>query len=281
MSLFRSKRDSYAVFGNPIRHSKSPQIHSLFAAQTGESLKYRAHRVPEGKFAQAARQFFKNGGRGLNITVPFKVDAYEFADVLSIRAREAGAVNTLALQDDGEIYGDNTDGVGLVRDMHDNLGWDLQNKRILLLGAGGAVRGVLGPLLRQNPSHVVISNRTVERAQTLARQFGSDGKVRACSFESLRSNQYDLVINGTSASMEGELPPLPDQLLSDEACCYDMMYSAEPTPFMRWAAAEAAWAVSDGLGMLVEQAAESFCIWRGVRPETREVIDTIRDSLQS
>ena len=274
-----SDRDRYAVFGNPIKHSRSPQIHTQFAAESGEELTYRAQLVPEGEFAQAAKGFFAGGGKGLNVTVPFKLDAFEFADQLSDRARRAGAVNTLAIQDDGSIYGDNTDGVGLVRDILDNQGWEVTGRRILLIGAGGAVRGVLEPLLKRHPSHLVIANRTVSKAVELAQSFADLGSVSGCSFDALHGNQFDLVINGSSASLSGELPPLPTHLLSDNACCYDMMYGPEPTPFMRWAASHAAWAVCDGLGMLVEQAAESFCIWRGVRPETRLVIEEIRASL--
>lgn len=273
--------DKYAVYGNPIKHSKSPQIHSLFAQQTDQQLMYRAHQVELDKFADAASNFFDNGGKGLNITVPFKLDAYEFADQLSARARLAGAVNTLALQQDGSILGDNTDGAGMVRDINDNLGWQLSNKRILLLGAGGAIRGILEPVLSHDPSLVVIANRTVEKAQKLAADFNEFGDVRGCSYEAINGNQFDIVINGTSASLAGELPPLSSDMLSDNACCYDMMYSAGPTPFMRWAAENMAWAVADGLGMLVEQAAESFYLWRGLRPQTQPVIDTIRESLEA
>lgn len=268
--------DKYAVFGNPIKHSKSPEIHASFAAQTGQQLSYRAHLVELGRFHEAAASFFANGGKGLNITVPFKLDAFAFADCLSARARRAGAVNTLALQEDGQIYGDNTDGVGMVRDICENLGWEVRERRVLVLGAGGAVRGVLEPLIRKAPSHLVLANRTVSKAQQLASDFSDLFDVRACSFEGLQGSQFDLVINATSASLAGELPPLPVHLLSDEGCCYDMMYGAQPTPFMRWAAEHAAWAVSDGLGMLVEQAAESFCIWRGERPQTRGLIEQMR-----
>ena len=274
-----SSPDQYAVFGNPIRHSKSPEIHAAFAAQCGQNMVYRTHLVEDGLFAETARRFFSNGGKGLNITVPCKVDAFRFADSLSERARRAGAVNTLARQDDGTIYGDNTDGIGMVRDMLENLAWDVAGRRILMLGAGGAVRGILGPLLARKPSHVVLANCTVTKARALAAEFAELGEVRGCSYEGLAGSQFDLVINGTSASMSGELPPLPPGILSESACCYDMMYAANPTPFMHWAAAEAAWAVSDGLGMLVEQAAESFCIWRGVRPNTAPVIEQIRQSL--
>lgn len=273
--------DKYAVFGNPIKHSKSPQIHQAFAEQTGQQILYRRHQVEPGKFADAARSFFDNGGKGLNITVPFKIDAFEFADELSMRARLAGAVNTLAITEDGSVFGDNTDGIGLIRDICNNLDWEITDRRVLLLGAGGAVRGILGPLLRKKPSHLLIANRTVEKAQKLAADFADSGDVRACRFEALASNHFDLIINGTAASMSGELPELPSDILSDIGCCYDMMYSPEPTPFMRWGAANAAWAVSDGLGMLVEQAAESFYIWRGVKPKTRAVIDLIRQEMQA
>ncbi len=271
--------DRYAVFGNPINHSRSPQIHAAFAAQTSQQLSYRAHLVELGGFATAAREFFAGGGKGLNITVPFKLDAFAFADELSGRARRAGAVNTLALQADGGSYGDNTDGVGLLRDITENLGWQFRERRILIVGAGGAVRGILEPLLRQQPDLVVIANRTVEKAQQLARSFGDLGEVRACRFEGLAGNQFDIVINATSASLSGELPSLPGDILNDGCCCYDLMYGAQPTPFMCWAASEMAWAVADGLGMLVEQAAESFCIWRGIRPDTRPVIEMLRASL--
>lgn len=271
--------DRYAVFGNPVRHSRSPQIHSAFAAQTGQQLSYRAHLIELGGFEAAARKFFADGGKGFNITVPFKLDAVAFAAELSDRARRAGAVNTLALRTDGTVYGDNTDGVGMARDIVDNLGWELAERRILIVGAGGAVRGILEPLLRYEPDLVVIANRTVEKAQQLARSFGDVGEVRACRFEGLAGNQFDIIINATSASLSGELPPLPGDILNDGCCCYDLMYGAEPTPFMIWAASEMAWAVADGLGMLVEQAAESFCLWRGVRPQTRPVIEMLRAGL--
>lgn len=273
--------DKYAVYGNPIKHSRSPHIHTAFAEQTGQQLSYRSHKVELGKFADAASSFFANGGKGLNITAPFKIDAFNFADQLSERARLASAVNTLALNDDGSIFGDNTDGKGIVTDICNNLGWNVTDKRVLILGAGGAVRGILAPLIDLKPSHLLVANRTVEKAQQLAKDFSELGSVSACSFEALHANHFDLIINGTSASIAGELPPLPSNALSDEGCCYDMMYSEKPTPFMRWGAVNAAWAVSDGLGMLVEQAAESFYLWRGVRPETTPVIDAIRETLEA
>ncbi len=271
--------DRYAVFGNPIKHSKSPLIHAAFAEQTGQAMEYRAQRVEPGHFAEAVQGFFAGGGRGLNITLPFKTEAFELAQVLSPRAQRAGAVNTLMRLDDGQLFGDNTDGAGLVRDLDVNLGWRIAGRRVLVLGAGGAVRGVLEPLLALGPGLLVVANRTVSRALDLAREFADLGPVRGCSFEALNGNHYDLVINATSAGLDGELPPLPAHLLSEHACCYDMLYGNEPTLFMRWAAGHTAWAVADGLGMLVEQAAESFALWRGVRPLTAPVIESLRTRL--
>ncbi len=271
-----SPADRYAVFGNPVRHSKSPWIHAAFAEQTGQEIQYRAVLVEAGGFAAAADAFFAAGGLGLNVTVPFKVDASVYADELTPRARLAGAANTLALQADGTILGDNTDGIGLVRDMVANLGWQIRGRQTAVLGAGGAVRGVLGPLLREQPAGLLVVNRTEQRATALAEDFSGLGSIEAGGFEALEGRRFDLVINGTSASLAGELPPLPTSLLNEKSCCYDMMYAAEPTPFMRWAAQHTAWAVSDGLGMLVEQAAESFFLWRQQRPQTGPVLAELR-----
>lgn len=268
--------DQYAVFGNPIAHSKSPRIHTEFAEQTGQQLQYTKQLVAEDKFAEAARAFFNNGGRGLNITVPFKLDAYSFADQLTARAECAGAVNTLALQADGSILGDNTDGCGMVSDITEHLGWSIRNKRVLILGAGGAVRGVLQPLLSQQPAQLVIANRTLTKAIELVQRFENIGLVTACAFSDLSGQQFDLVINGTSASLSGQLPPLPDDLLSADAACYDMMYGAEPTVFLQWAKDHGCKHSADGLGMLVGQAAESFAWWRGVRPAVEPVIAQLR-----
>jgi len=269
--------DRYAVFGNPIAPSKSPQIHAAFAAQAQQNMIYERQQVEIGQFNPAAREFFDNGGKGLNITVPFKLDAYAFASQLTERAQQAGAVNTLALQLDGNILGDNTDGVGLVTDIVDNLGWQLSNRKILLLGAGGAVRGVLGPLLAQKPASIVVANRTALKAQELATLFGNN--IKACGFDALVGESFDIVINGTSASLAGDLPPLPANLLNTGACCYDMMYGAKPTVFMTWAQQYGASSVADGLGMLVQQAAEAFYVWRGVRPQTTPVIAQLRAQL--
>lgn len=287
--------DKYAVFGNPIEHSKSPLIHTLFARQTQQNIEYTRALVEPGGFADAADRFFNNGGKGLNITVPFKLDAFDYADELSERAQSAGAVNTLVLQKDGGKLGDNTDGVGLVSDITENLGWSIKNKRVLIIGAGGAVRGVLLPLLQQQPSQTVIVNRTVEKATELARLFSQRGqhgsigtlsfsdlsasglnKLSACGFSDLKNQQFDLVINATSSGLHGELPPLPATLFNRGANAYDMVYGQQPTVFMRWALDNGAAMVSDGLGMLVGQAAESFFLWRAVRPQIQPVLTELR-----
>src|SRR5512143_1218395 len=271
--------DSYVVMGNPIAHSKSPQIHAQFAAQTQQAMHYGTLLVALGSFERAVSDFVAGGGKGFNITVPFKQEAWAIADERSERAQFAGAVNTIAVREDGSLYGDNTDGVGMVRDITVNHGCTITGKRVLVLGAGGAVRGVLGPLLEERPASLVVANRTVEKAIELAELFKSKGKIIACGFDDLAGQQFDLVINGTSASLQGELPPLPENILAPGAWCYDMMYGAEPTPFMRWARQQGAAHTLDGLGMLVEQAAEAFLLWRHVRPQTIPVIKAIRDGL--
>ena len=272
--------DKYAVFGNPIAHSKSPDIHRQFAEQTGQDLSYSKQLVADDGFEAAADAFFAGGGKGLNITVPFKQDAYAYVARTTPRARRAGAVNTLSLEADGTILGDTTDGVGLVSDIINNLGWEVRHKRVLVLGAGGAVRGVLEPLLAQQPQHIVIANRTVDKALQLSKGFAEFGYLLGCGFDMLDEQQFDLIINGTSAGLQGDLPPLPDSLIdaNGATACYDMLYGAKPTPFMQWAAQRGA-KVSDGLGMLVGQAAESFALWRGIRPETAAVIASLRAQL--
>ncbi|WP_438984962.1 shikimate dehydrogenase [Aequoribacter sp.] len=269
----------YAVFGNPIKQSRSPFIHAEFAKQTGISLQYRAIRVELDDFERSVTDFFKAGGSGLNVTVPFKEQAYQLASRHSARAVRAKACNTLKPDGDG-VYGDNTDGIGLIRDMVANHGWNLRGARVLLLGAGGAARGVMEPLLRESPECLVVANRTLTKAETLAQEFADLGKVWARDLTDLSAElAFDVIINATSAGLKGETPDLPDSLLGDRCCCYDMVYGAEPTAFMRWAAENAAWAVSDGLGMLVEQAAESFYIWHQERPDTASVINHLRGSL--
>lgn len=271
--------DRYGVFGNPIGHSKSPQIHRMFAEQTGQTLSYEPLLAPLDDFAGFARAFFETG-LGANVTVPFKEQAYRLADQLSERAQRAGAVNTLKKLEDGTLLGDNTDGLGLARDLLNNASVTLQGKRILLLGAGGAVRGVLEPLLAQRPAALVISNRTVAKAEQLASEFGDLGTLNACAFEQLQG-PFDIIINGTSASLGGELPPLGDDLIATgSTVCYDMMYAALPTPFCQWADARGAHS-RDGLGMLVEQAAAAFELWRGLRPDTAEVLLALRRQLGS
>ena len=278
---FGKKIDDYAVMGNPIAHSKSPSIHTLFAEQTQQSILYTAIHVDVGGFKQAVGNFAATGGKGLNITVPFKQEAWELVTERSERAERAGAVNTIKMLDDGTLFGDNTDGVGLVNDLTINHSIELNGKNILLMGAGGAARGVLIPLLKQNPDSLFIANRTPDKAKDLAEDFAGAGKVNGGGYESITGLKFDIVINATAASLQGDLPPLPDTLLNDSASCYDMMYSAKPTPFMIWATEHKAEKVLDGLGMLVEQAAESFSLWRGVKPETKPVIEKLRKELQS
>lgn len=277
---FGKKVDDYAVMGNPISHSKSPSIHTLFAQQTQQSILYTAIQVDIGGFSQAVGNFVAAGGKGLNITVPFKEEAWALVKNRSERAERAGAVNTIKIEKD-QLYGDNTDGVGLVNDLTVNNGIDLHEKSILVMGAGGAARGVLIPLLKQNPSSLFIANRTPDKAKDLAQDFSDAGRVDGGGYDALEDKNFDIVINATAASLQGELPPLPDSLLNQHASCYDMMYSAKPTPFMIWAKEHGAEKVLDGLGMLVEQAAESFFLWRGVKPETKVVIDTLRQQLQA
>lgn len=273
--------DRYAVFGNPIEHSKSPFIHARFAEQTGQQLIYTAERVDIGDFEHAVARFAENNGKGLNITVPFKREAWQLVDTRSERAARAGAVNTIKIED-SKLYGDNTDGIGLVNDLVRNNNVVLINKRILLMGAGGAARGVLAPLLEQDPALLLIANRTESRARDLAKEFSDLGHVQGCGFdETLTTHQFDVLINATAASLQGELPPLPEGIIADRGTCYDMMYGAEPTPFMQWAERQGATTILDGLGMLVEQAAESFTLWRGVRPETLAVIELLRQEMQT
>lgn len=275
---FGKKIDDYAVMGNPITHSKSPSIHTHFADQTQQSILYTAIHVDMGGFDQAVGNFVAAGGKGLNVTVPFKQEAWELVSERSERAERAGAVNTIKINDD-KLFGDNTDGVGLVNDLTINHAIELKNKNILLMGAGGAARGVLIPLLKENPASLFIANRTPDKAKDLAQDFSDAGNVAGGGYEHLPDQKFDVVINATAASLQGELPPLPDSLLNDNASCYDMMYAAKPTPFMEWAKAHNASKVLDGLGMLVEQAAESFNIWRNIKPETKTVIDKLRKEL--
>ncbi|MDD5579971.1 MAG: shikimate dehydrogenase [Methylobacter sp.] len=268
-------KDRYAVFGQPIAHSKSPVIHQIFARQTGQSLEYTAQEVPAELFSTAAKIFFSQGGKGLNCTVPLKELAWAFADHKTGRAQLSKAANTLSVQADGSILGDNTDGCGLVRDLIINQAVTLKGTRILILGAGGASRGILAPLLEQSPQSIVIANRTVYKAISLADEFQGKGSITGCGFNDLSHSQFDLILNATSASLSDRLPPLEAGLLAENGICYDLAYGDTPTPFVRWGWENHAFKSLDGLGMLVEQAAEAFFIWRGVRPETRPVIELL------
>lgn len=272
--------DRYAVFGHPIKHSKSPRIHQLFAEQTGQALEYTAQDIPAEQFQTAVASFFAQGGKGLNCTLPLKELAWDYAAHKTERAQLSKAVNTLALQADGSILGDNTDGIGLATDLIANHDITLSGIRILVLGAGGASRGIIAPILEQSPQTLVIANRTVDKAIKLAAEFQSKGSITGCGFEALRNRQFDLILNATSASLSGRLPPLPTGLLTAGGNCYDLAYGNEPTAFVLWGLANHAAKSLDGLGMLVEQAAEAFFIWRGVRPKTRPVIELLNSERQ-
>jgi shikimate dehydrogenase len=265
--------DHYAVFGSPINHSKSPRIHSLFAKQTHQNLDYVAQEVNAENFVTAVTEFFTQGGKGLNCTVPLKELAYRFATQKTERAKAAKALNTLVLQPDGSILGDNTDGIGLVNDLKGNHGIELKDKRVLILGAGGATRGILAPLLDQKLERLIVANRTVEKVLQLALEFNHS--FDGCGFDDLHDQPFDLILNATSASLSNELPPLPENLLAENGVCYDLAYGDKPTTFVRWGYEHGASKSVDGLGMLVEQAAEAFALWRGVRPDTKAVIDLL------
>ena len=275
--------DRYAVIGNPIAHSKSPRIHAAFAAQTGQQLAYEALLAPLDGFRAAVAEFRHAGGRGMNVTVPFKLEAHALAERLSPRAEAAGAVNTLAF-DGGGIFGDNTDGAGLVRDLTHNLNCPLTARRVLLLGAGGAARGAVLPLLGEKPVALTIANRTRSRAEELVERFGPHAgatTLDACGFAELAGRDFDVVINATAASLSDQAPELPPGLYAPDALAYDMMYGRGDTPFMRAARHDGAARTADGLGMLIEQAAESFRLWRGVRPDTGPVLEALRTEIMA
>ncbi|WP_428774001.1 shikimate dehydrogenase [Vibrio sp.] len=272
------QQDHYAVFGNPIGHSKSPFIHTLFARQTNQAMHYTAELAPVGGFVTAVSEFFASGGKGCNVTVPFKEVACEFATRLTERARLAGAVNTLKKLDDGEILGDNTDGEGLVQDLllHQVA---LQGARILLIGAGGAARGVIKPLLDQQPASITITNRTFSKAEQLAQIFSKHGPVDALPMQSVYGG-YDVIINSTSASLDGKLPEISSSIFRAGGVAYDMMYGKGQTVFNHWALENGCAHAYDGLGMLVGQAAESFMLWRGLRPGTKQILREMRKNLE-
>ncbi len=274
---FERRRLLYAVFGNPISHSKSPLVHALFARQFNIELEYRAEHVDIGGFEQAVSGFQAGGGHGLNVTVPFKLNAWKLSDRLSDRALLAEAVNTLTLG--SEICGDNTDGIGLVTDIEHNLGVSIESARLLLIGAGGAVRGVIGELLNARPEFTYIANRTKDKAIALADRFATLGPVAGGGLDEIRARQYDIVINATSTGLTGEMPDLPESVFSNTELAYDMMYGREQTGFLRLAEQSGVARICDGLGMLVEQAAASFNIWHQKQPETASVIQAVREQL--
>lgn len=261
--------------GYPVAHSRSPVIHRLFAQQTGQEMRYELLRVAPEKLEAAVRQFQRTGGKGLNVTVPHKRAVFRLVDHLSERAATAGAVNTLSFRNN-EIHGDNTDGIGLLRDLVVNLGLNLEGANILILGAGGATRGIVGPLLEMQPKSICVANRTVRRAEDLVERFAGHGPVSACAFDAVPDSEpCDLMINATSAIHDGQTPPYPEHVISSRTFCYDLSYSLHPTPFCAWARQHGAANAVMGWGMLVEQAAESFHIWRGVRPDTKPVLKQI------
>ncbi len=272
-----NKIDRYAVLGYPIKHSKSPRIHQLFAEQTNQQLQYEAIEVPAGKFNMVAADFFESGGKGLNCTLPLKELAWTFADSRTGRAELAQAVNTLVLQQDGSILGDNTDGCGLIQDMTVNHGIEIESAKILILGAGGAARGILVPILEKKPEKLAIANRTSEKATLLAKQFQGSAALVGCGFGDLAGQRFDVIINATAASLSDDMPVLPKNVLAIDGSCYDLAYANQPTAFVRWGQEHGAYKSLDGLGMLVEQAAEAFYIWRSIRPETKAVIELLNN----
>jgi len=273
--------DRYGVMGYPVSHSRSPIIHRLFAAQTGQNLQYELLQVAPDNLETAVRQFGRTGGKGLNVTVPHKSEVVRLVDAMSDRASTAGAVNTLVFRDD-ELYGDNTDGVGLMCDLQVNHGLKLAGANILILGAGGATRGIVSPLLEAEPASIMIANRTFPKARSLADHFANQGPVDACRFEDVRSLPiYDLIVNATSAGLKGETPPYPEEAIHPQTFCYDLSYGLSPTPFASWAARHGAAKAVMGWGMLVEQAAESFYIWRNIRPDTAAVLKQLSVNISS
>jgi len=273
---FEIPRQRFAVVGHPVAHSKSPQIHQAFAEQCGLKIGYDAIQLDRGGFVQGIRNLQAGGFKGLNVTLPFKEEARAVSDELSDRARIAGAVNTILFADDGTVFGDNTDGAGLVSDIQDNMGIKLTGRRLLLVGAGGAARGAVQPLLETGLAALSIINRTAERARRLAVDFQQIGSVQALAIEQVGGQRFDVVVNATSAGLSGQVPELPNTIFSDGAIAYDMLYSNHPTPFMLWARSCGVSHAADGLGMLVEQAAESFFLWNNVRPKTDSVIQSLR-----
>ncbi len=267
--------DRYAVLGNPIKHSLSPEIHQSFARELGDDISYERIEVPLEHFAEKAEELIDAGYKGCNITLPFKVDACKFADQLTVRARSAGAVNTLVFGK--KVLGDNTDGIGFTTDITERLGFDFAGSSVLVLGAGGGVRGLLPFLLEAGPKWIAVANRTLERAQALADQFGVD----TVPYEATAAEHFDLVINATSTSLSNVAPPVPSSVFKEVKLAYDLVYSSAPTPFMKEALKGGAAAAADGLGMLVEQAAESYRDWRGTKPATQKTYELIRSLIRN
>jgi shikimate dehydrogenase len=267
--------DQYGVAGHPIAHSWSPFIHGMFAKATAQNLVYRLFDIPPENFRRDALRLFAGGIKGLNVTLPHKQAAAELVNELTPRAERARAVNTIAFFEQTSLLGDNTDGLGLTADLENNLGLALADKRVLILGAGGAVRGVLGSLMERELREIVIANRTPDRARKLAEEFSDLGQISGCGFSDVRGPPYDLIINATSASLQGEMPELPVGLVSEESVCYDMAYGRAHTPFTLWAKSLHAARATKGWGMLVEQAAESFLLWRGIRPDTAPALQAL------
>lgn len=270
--------DHYGVIGNPIHHSLSPLVHRLFAAQTNQSLIFHPILVELDGLPEALKDFQKQGGKGLSITLPFKHRAFTIADECSDRAKLASAINAIRFNQDGSSYGDNTDGEGLLRDIIENIQISLNKKKILILGAGGAVRGILDPILQAEPSEVILINRTENKAFELAEQLLHRGPICACSMAQLKNHSFNLIINGTSSGLRDEVLDLPKEILNEDTFCYDLVYGKGLTPFLRWAK-ENNLKFSDGLGMLVEQAAETFHLWREIKPDTKPVLTALRDSM--
>lgn len=274
-----NNQSQYAVVGDPVAHSKSPLIHAQFAKQTGQDIAYGAFAITSENFTQFVNDFFNHGGAGLNITLPHKEAAFELASQNSARATLAGAVNTLYVHA-GRLCGENTDGPGLVRDLSVNNGFDLTGKSILMLGAGGAARGALAELINASPAKITLLNRTLAKAESIKLAFRDVQEIDVSDYDNADQDEsFDLIINATSLSLQGELPPVSAKWIGAQTCCYDMMYGDSDTVFVEWAKQHGAALAVDGLGMLVEQAAESFAIWRGIRPETESVIRIIREGL--
>lgn len=277
MSATQERPDRYAVIGHPIDHSRSPVIHQLFAKQTGHNLSYEAIDAPPEGFETAVRGFRAAGGKGLNVTVPHKRAGFTLCDELGPDAAQAHAVNTISFRADGRLRGDNTDGAGFMRDLLENLQQPIESRRVLLLGAGGAARGILPPLLGAGPAVLVLANRTLERAKAMVAELDAPPGLEAATFDELDGRQpFDIVVNATSAGLRGEQPPFPATCIGPDTFCYDLAYSLKDTPFVEWARAHHAMEAVQGWGMLVEQAAESFAIWRGIRPDTAPILERLR-----